>query len=103
LKIVALGASTSRNSINKKLAAYAASLANADQVVVLDLNDYDLPIFSEDREKELGQPEAAKRFLDDLTQGDALIISFAEHNGSYTSVGNVSWQAGRANCVRTGG
>jgi NAD(P)H-dependent FMN reductase len=85
LKIVALGASTSSNSINKKLATYAASLANAQERIVLDLNDYELPLFSEDMEKELGQPEAAHRFLADLSQGDAVIISFAEHNGTYTA------------------
>jgi len=85
MKIVALGASSSSKSINKKLATYATTLASAEEVVVLDLNDYDLPLFSEDIEKEVGQPEAATRFLSDLTQGDAIVISFAEHNGTYSA------------------
>ena len=42
-------------------------------------------IFSEDTEKENGQAEGAKAFLAEIAQADALIISFAEHNGSYTA------------------
>jgi len=44
-----------------------------------------LPLFSEDKETELGQPELAKAFLERIGNSDALIISFAEHNGSYTA------------------
>ncbi len=51
---------------------------------MLDINDYELPLFSEDKEAELGQPELAKAFLAKISDSDALIISFAEHNGSYT-------------------
>lgn len=84
MKIVAFAASSSRNSINKQLVTYAASLVPGAQVKVLDLNDYEMPIFSEDKEKELGKPEAAGRFLAEVNQADLLMISFAEHNGSYT-------------------
>jgi len=51
---------------------------------MLDINDYELPLFSEDREAKLGQPELAKAFLNKISNSDAVIISFAEHNGSYT-------------------
>lgn len=89
MKIIAFGASSSRKSINKQLATYAANLATEAQqdtvVEILDLNDYELPIFSEDKEAELGQPEAAKAFFNKLGESDAIIISFAEHNGSYTA------------------
>ncbi|MCV5754627.1 NAD(P)H-dependent oxidoreductase, partial [Escherichia coli] len=50
---------------------------------VLDLNDYQAPMFSEDKEKEIGQAEGAVAFLRDLAEADALVVSFAEHNGSY--------------------
>lgn len=83
MKIVAFGASTSSTSINKALATYAASLVPDADVTVLDLRDYEVPIFSEDKEKEIGQAAGAQQFLDDLSQADALIISFAEHNGHY--------------------
>ena len=89
MKVIAFGASSSRKSINKQLATYAADLATKTQknieFEVLDLNDFELPIFSQDKEAELGQPAAAKTFYNKLGESDAIIISFAEHNGSYTA------------------
>lgn len=89
MKIVAFGASTSSKSINKQLAKYAGRLATeinpSIEVELLDLNDYELPLFSQDKEAELGQPEAAKAFFNKLGDSDAIIISFAEHNGSYSA------------------
>ena len=85
MKIIAFAASSSRTSINKKLATHAASLVENANVEVLDLNDYELPIFSEDKEKELGQPALAQNFLAKLGACDAIIVSFAEHNSSYTA------------------
>ena len=89
MKIVAFGASTSSKSINKQLAQYAGELATEIKtgidLEVLDLNDYEIPLFSQDKEAELGQPEAARAFFDKLGASDAIIISFAEHNGSYSA------------------
>jgi chromate reductase len=85
MKIVAFAASNSRESINRRLAAHAASLSPAAEVEVLDLNDYEMPLFGVDREAELGQPAAARAFLDKIAAADALVISFAEHNGGYTA------------------
>jgi len=85
MKIVAFGASNSKNSINKRLATYAASLLDGAQTEVLDLNDFELPLFSEDKEKEIGQPQLAIDFFEKLGQADAIVVSFAEHNGSYTA------------------
>ena len=85
MKILAFAATSSRNSINKQLVTYAASLLNNAETEILDINDYEMPLFSEDREKELGQPDAAKRFFNKIGAADALLISFAEHNGSYTA------------------
>jgi chromate reductase, NAD(P)H dehydrogenase (quinone) len=85
MNLVAFAASSSTKSINKKLVSYAASLLNDASVEILDLNDYELPLFSTDKEAELGKPELAKQFLEKLGNSDAIIISFAEHNGSYTA------------------
>nr|WP_252728205.1 NADPH-dependent FMN reductase [Alteromonas sp. C1M14] len=49
----------------------------------MDINDYPVPLFSEDTEKEVGQPEGAKQFLAAIADADGLVISFAEHNGHY--------------------
>ncbi|WP_070962831.1 NADPH-dependent FMN reductase [Vibrio sonorensis] len=83
MKVIAFGASTSSTSINKTLATYAANLLPNAEIKVLDIKDYSVPLFSEDTEKEIGKAEGAEAFLRDIEQADALIISFAEHNGSY--------------------
>jgi len=84
-KIVALGASSSKNSINKVLATYAAGIVENGDVEVLDLNDYQLPLYSIDLEMESGIPDMAKTLLDDIQSADGLVISFAEHNGAYSA------------------
>lgn len=86
MKILAFAATNSRKSINKRLVNYATSLIDPAEhdVEILDLNDYELPLFSEDREAELGQPQLARAFIDKIAESDAIVISFAEHNGSYS-------------------
>jgi len=85
MKLIAFAASNSRKSINKQLVTYASSLIDGAEVEILDLNDYELPLFSEDREAELGHPELAKIFMAKVAASDAVMISFAEHNGSYSA------------------
>ena len=84
MKVLALGATSSSKSINKQLAAYAASLIPNAEVDLLDLNEFEMPLFSQDKEEAIGQPDEAHQFLARIAQADAVIISFAEHNGSYT-------------------
>ena len=83
--IVVFGASNSLKSINKRLAKYAGSLVKDASVNVLDLNDYVMPIYSEDIQEEYGIPELAYSFKDTLRESDGIVISFAEYNGSYTA------------------
>ncbi|MFK8011700.1 MAG: NADPH-dependent FMN reductase, partial [Marinicellaceae bacterium] len=85
MKILAFAASSSTKSINKKLVTYAASLLDNCTVEIADLNDYEIPLFSVDKEAQLGHPELAQAFMSKISDADALIISFAEHNGSYTA------------------
>lgn len=85
MKILAFAASNSENSINQQLANYTAHLVDGAEVELLDLNDFEMPIFSTQREKVLGQPAQAKDFFKKIGEADAIIISFAEYNGSYTS------------------
>lgn len=85
MKVLAFAASSSIESINKKLVIYAASLIEDAQIEVLDLNDFEMPVFSVDREQELGHPQQAVSFMTKIEQSDAVIISFAEHNGSYSA------------------
>ena len=81
-KIIVFGASNSKKSINKQFATYAASLLSNVEIEVLDLNDFDLPIYNIDLETEQGIHPEAHRFQQTIAKADALIISLAEHNGS---------------------
>ncbi|QPB85772.1 NADPH-dependent FMN reductase [Pseudoalteromonas rubra] len=85
MKVLVFAASNSRQSINQQLASYAASLIPNAEVEVLDLNDYEMPIYSIERETDSGIPDEAQRFFAKIGAADAIIVSFAEHNGSYTA------------------
>ncbi|MBX2843949.1 MAG: NAD(P)H-dependent oxidoreductase [Flammeovirgaceae bacterium] len=84
-KILAFAASNSRQSINKKLVTYAANQVSDAKVTLLDLNDFEMPIYSIDREKESGIHELAHKFKALIKETDGVIISFAEHNGAYSA------------------
>lgn len=84
MKILAFAASNSHKSINKSLIHYAATLLDKHEVEIIDINDYEMPIYSSDLEEAHGIPDAATHFLKKIDGADALLISFAEHNGNYT-------------------
>ncbi|WP_117232841.1 NADPH-dependent FMN reductase [Vibrio maerlii] len=85
MKVLAFGASNSKNSINQKLAHYAARQVKDGEVLLLDINDFEMPIYSEDREKESGVHELAHKFYNEIGDADVIVVSFAEYNGTYTS------------------
>ena len=85
MKILAFAASNNVNSINQKLTRYAASLIEQADIEMLSIDDYEMPLFSDTREKELGSPALAQQFHQKIGEADAIIISFAEHNGTYTA------------------
>ena len=84
-KILAFGASNSKNSINKKFATFAANQIADAEITLLDLNDFEMPIYSIDREQEGGIPDLAKQFKSHIQNADGIIVSLAEHNGSFTA------------------
>lgn len=85
MKILAFGGSSSRHSINKQLATYASTFFEGNDIQIIDLNDFEMPIFSVDKEAANGYPEAAKNFIRLIGEADFLIVSLAEHNGSYSA------------------
>lgn len=85
MKIIAFAGSPSKNSINKKLVTYASGLFENGQVEVLDLNDFQMPLFSVDIEIEIGQHPLAKVFLEKIATADLLVVSLAENNGNYSA------------------
>lgn len=84
-RIIAFAGSNSKNSINKQLVGYTAQQLQSVTTEVLDLNDYELPIYGIDHEREHGIPENAQRFLDEIKSSDGMILSLAEHNGAYST------------------
>jgi chromate reductase len=54
-------------------------------VEVLDLNDFQMPIFTVDIEPAIGQHELAKAFLAKIATADILVVSMAENNGNYSA------------------
>ena len=83
-KIIAFGGSSSSTSINKQFATYAANLFENVAVEILDLNYFEMPLFSVDKEK-MGIPKEAYDFYTKIGEADLLVISFAEHNGNFSS------------------
>jgi chromate reductase, NAD(P)H dehydrogenase (quinone) len=84
-KVIALGGSNSSNSINKKLAIFTANKLSNTEVIILDLNDYLLPIYGTDNERISGIPKDAYSLLNEIKNCDGIILSLAEHNGTYTT------------------
>ena len=85
-KIVVIGASNSSKSINRKFAKFAANSLKLDcKIKELVLNDFEMPIYSEDLQRDSGIPVKAFNFKRVISSSDGIIISLAEHNGSYTS------------------
>ena len=84
-KIITIGGSTSKESINRKLAESVGRLLQGVDVVNLDLNNYELPIFSEDIERDQGFSEDLHKLNKEIEDADGIILSMAEHNGAYTA------------------
>ena len=83
-KIVTIPGSSSKESINKQLAEYVGSLVSDVDVVNVDLNKYQMPLFSVDEELENGFSKETLALNKIIEQADAFIISLAEHNGAYS-------------------
>jgi NAD(P)H-dependent FMN reductase len=84
-KVLVFAGSTSKKSINKQLASFAATKLEKVSYELIDLNDYSASLFSIDEEEEKGFPENIQKFNDLLNQYDGFIVSLAEHNGSYAA------------------
>jgi len=84
-KIIVFGGSSSTKSINKQLAIYAANLFQNVDIEILDLNDYEMPVFSVDKQAENGIHPLAHAFYEKLGSADLHVISLAEHNGAYSA------------------
>jgi len=84
-KVITLGGSSSKNSINKQLAEYIGDEMEGVRVIKLDLNDYQLPLYSIDIENEQGFPSDLQDLNEKVIEADGIVISLAEHNGAYSA------------------
>jgi len=84
MKIIAFAGSNSSKSINKMLVTYAAGLFTVSEIEILDLKDYEAPLFGIDIENKIGQAKEATHFLEKLKSADIFVISLAENNGNYS-------------------
>ena len=89
MKVLAFAASNHRQSINRALAGYAAKrlqhIYPGVEIEFIDLNDYEMPIYSIDRENANGVHALAQELFGRIGASDALIVSFAEYNGFVTA------------------
>lgn len=83
--IITIGGSSSKNSINKTLAEYAGELLKNVTLTKVDLNEFEMPLFSVDLEKEKGFPRGALELNALIEKADGFVISLAEHNGAYST------------------
>jgi len=84
MKILAFAGSTSSTSINRELVKFVLKDFQDEEINLIDLNDFTMPVFSVDLEKK-GFPDEAHNFLKKIEECDVIICSLAEHNRSYSS------------------
>jgi chromate reductase len=85
MKILAFAASNSSESINNKLIHYTTSLIQNHDIELIDINAYEVVIYSTERQKNDGIPTKIQELAQKIDGADTIIISFAEHNGTYTT------------------
>lgn len=83
MKILAIGGSNSKNSINRQLAYFTSDLFENAQVTKVDISELDIPLHSVDKENEIGIPAEVLTFSWLIDETDLIIISLAENNGSF--------------------
>lgn len=88
VKVLALAGSTRSESLNKRLLAAVASLADPAEaeVEIIDLRDYPLPLYDGDLEEAEGVPTNAMLLKEKFLAADALLISTPEYNTSLPAV-----------------
>ena len=85
MKILAIAGSNSDLSINKQLVTYATTLFENAEVEIVDMNDFEMPIYKHQKEVENGVPQEAKDLAAKIDGADVLLISLSEHNGTYST------------------
>jgi NAD(P)H-dependent FMN reductase len=87
-QILAFSGSARRESLNKKFLAVAVQeVKNAGgEVTLIELSDYDLPIYNGDLEDASGMPANARKLVDLIKDHAGLLIASPEYNSSITAL-----------------
>lgn len=97
--ILAFSGSLRAGSFNKKLVRCAANAAEAAgaKVTVINLDDYALPLFDEDLEKQ-GTPENATKLKALMKSADGFLIASPEYNSSLSAAlkNAIDWASRKA-------
>lgn len=97
--ILAFAGSLRTGSFNKKLVRCAARAAEAAgaKVTVINLDDYALPLFDEDLEKQ-GTPENATKLKALMKSADGFLIASPEYNSSLSAAlkNAIDWASRKA-------
>ncbi len=83
--ILAFAGSNSSTSINHRFVTHVANRIQGHNVKIIKLSDFEIPMFSVDKEKESGYPVDIRIIKNLISENDALIISVNEHNGNVSA------------------
>ncbi|MEE9354486.1 MAG: NAD(P)H-dependent oxidoreductase [Methylococcaceae bacterium] len=88
LSILAFSGSTRRDSFNQRLVREAAKGVETGGLTVslISLRDYPMPLFDQDLEAELGQPESLKELKQLMLSHQGLLLACPEYNSSISGV-----------------
>jgi chromate reductase len=87
-KLLFFAGSSRRGSLNKKLASKAAKLAEQKSVdvSVIDLKDFQMPLYDGDLEAAEGLPENAIKLKKLFVEHDGFYIASPEYNSSFSAL-----------------
>ncbi len=86
VKILAFSGSSRKDSYNQKLVRIAADGARSAgaELTVINLADFEMPIFNECLEKKEGMPWSARAFKELLITHDGFLIASPEYNSAFS-------------------
>ena len=84
-KILAFAGSNSSTSINHQFITHIADRINGHDIKVIRLMEYEIPMFSVDKQSANGFPLDIQVIKNLITEHDALMISVNEHNGTVSA------------------
>lgn len=95
LNLLFFSGSSRQNSLNKKLILAAEKSLDKNQInlTIIDLADYDIPLYNGDFEDANGIPADVKKLKAIFDAQDGILIASPEYNGTYSALlkNTVDW------------